>query len=372
MKIVIVQGALLPVPPVLGGAVEKMWFALSKEFVLKGHSVVYISRTYPGFKDYEVLDQVEHIRAKGATGSKSRLFNFWSDFKYAYRVCRKIPKDADVIITSTFWLPILLPSHFKQKNIIDVQRMPKGQMKWYTKSARLRANSTTVELAIKSEINSKYAAKVCMIPNPLPFSTMDEIQIQDKEKAILYVGRLHPEKGVELLIQAFVQLECKDWKLIIVGPHEYSAGGGGEGYLNYLKNLSKDIECEFVGPIFNINQLNQYYKKSTIFVYPSLAEKGETFGLAPLEAMAWGCIPVVSDLDCFKDFIENNINGFIFNHRIADSIFDLVQVLNKIIFNKELQESIFIKSQSVRNTHSLSTIADQFIAEFNEVKMLNI
>jgi hypothetical protein len=37
MRITIVQGAFLPVPPVLGGAVEKIWFALGKEFASRGH-----------------------------------------------------------------------------------------------------------------------------------------------------------------------------------------------------------------------------------------------------------------------------------------------------------------------------------------------
>jgi hypothetical protein len=48
MRITIVQGAFLPVPPLLGGAVEKMWFGLAPEFVRHGHEVVYISRRFAG------------------------------------------------------------------------------------------------------------------------------------------------------------------------------------------------------------------------------------------------------------------------------------------------------------------------------------
>ena len=44
MKITIVLGAFFPVPPLLGGAVEKVWFALGPEFVRRGHEVVQISR----------------------------------------------------------------------------------------------------------------------------------------------------------------------------------------------------------------------------------------------------------------------------------------------------------------------------------------
>ena len=40
MKITIVLGAFFPVPPIKGGAVEKIWFALGQEFARRGHDVV--------------------------------------------------------------------------------------------------------------------------------------------------------------------------------------------------------------------------------------------------------------------------------------------------------------------------------------------
>ena len=47
MKIAIVLGAFLPVPPVMGGAVEKVWFTLAAEFVRRGHNVTLVSRALP-------------------------------------------------------------------------------------------------------------------------------------------------------------------------------------------------------------------------------------------------------------------------------------------------------------------------------------
>ena len=43
MKITIVLGAFFPVPPLMGGAVEKVWFALAQEFARLGHEVTQIS-----------------------------------------------------------------------------------------------------------------------------------------------------------------------------------------------------------------------------------------------------------------------------------------------------------------------------------------
>ncbi|MCJ8210230.1 hypothetical protein MUY27_10950 [Mucilaginibacter sp. RS28] len=56
MKITIIFGAFLTVPILLGGAVEKMWLALAKEFVANGHEVVQICRQYEGMASNEVID----------------------------------------------------------------------------------------------------------------------------------------------------------------------------------------------------------------------------------------------------------------------------------------------------------------------------
>src|SRR5437868_7628952 len=52
--------------------------------------------------------------------------------------------------------------------------------------------------------------------------------------------------------------------------------------------------------------------RHTLFPYTTLFR---SFGLAPLEAMADGCAVLVSNLDCFHDFIRDGETGFIFDHR---------------------------------------------------------
>ena len=60
-------------------------------------------------------------------------------------------------------------------------------------------------------------------------------------------------------------------------------------------------------------------EKAQLFIYPSQAKYGETFGLAVLEAMSCGCVPIVSSLPCFQDFIRSGIEGIILdaNHSIT-------------------------------------------------------
>jgi len=51
-------------------------------------------------------------------------------------------------------------------------------------------------------------------------------------------------------------------------------------------------DIDWVGPVFDADRLARHYERATVFAYPSLAEKGEAFGVAPLEAMASGAVPV--------------------------------------------------------------------------------
>ena len=125
-------------------------------------------------------------------------------------------------------------------------------------------------------------------------------------------------------------------------------------------------QIEWVGPVFDDKILAQEYLKASIFVYPSIAVKGETFGLAPLESMAYGCVPIVSDLECFKDFITNKKNGLIFNHR-QNSVHNLVCSLKHLMeLNKNDFEMFQMEALKVRNSHSTAKIANQFLDYFQK------
>ena len=188
-----------------------------------------------------------------------------------------------------------------------------------------------------------------------------------KEKRILYTGRIHPEKGVHLLIEAFKRLitehsELSDWHLDLVGPWEVAGGGGGRDYRDHLMGLFTHPNIHWVEPIFDTQKLNQYYERSSIFVYPSLAEKGETFGLAPLEAMAWGAVPIVSQIKCFQDFIEHGRNGIIFDHRSsnpAEQLSEAILHVASIDRNNMIQEAL-----KVRTSHSVEKVSDEFLDAF--------
>ncbi len=313
MKITIVLGAFFPVPPIMGGAVEKVWFALGQEFARRGHEVVQISRTHPSLPNTEKIGGVTHLRVRGSDQPRSLVRLKFLDLIYSLRVRRILPK-ADILVTNTFWLPIIERTTKRGLVYVHVQRGPKGQMRCYAHVARLLAVSRAIADAILAQA-PQLRAKVRVIPNPVPFR-IENISKAARSRTVLFVGRVHPEKGIELLVRAFGKLPpevLSDWKLVIVGPHETHLGGGGNDFLHKMQQLGGQVEWR--GAIFDEAELTAQYRSAKIFAYPSLAETGEAFPVAPIEAMANGCVPLVSNLDCFRDYIEDGVTGFVFDHR---------------------------------------------------------
>ncbi len=355
MKITIVLGAFFPVPPMLGGAVEKAWFALAHQFAARGHEVTMISRAMPELAREETAHGIHHVRVRGFDTPRSLLRLKVLDLIYSMRANRALPR-ADVLVTNTFWLPLL------------VGRYPKGQMRFYRRAARLQAPSRDIATAIAREAPS-LAHKTIAIPYPRP-ENVEVAGCARRENIVLYVGRVHPEKGVHLLVEAFSRLagsELAGWTLVIVGPTETEHGGGGESYAARLRELAVNARVEFRGAIFDEAQLAREYQRARVFVYPSLATRGETFGLAPLEAMSHGCTVVVSDLACFRDFITNEETGVVFGRNSADPAAALASTLHCLISEPERLARIAQTGRAKSDEFSLASVADKFLADFTAV-----
>ncbi len=372
MRITIVQGAFLPVPPLMGGAVEKVWFALGKEFAQRGHQVTHISRCYENLPQDEIIDGVRYLRVPGFDTPKSITTLKFFDFIYSLRVLKILPK-ADILVTNTFWLPILSRNLAHGLVYVHVARYPKGQMKLYKHVARLQTVSSPIAEAIKQEAPQSIS-KVRVIPYPRQenIGIHQQQPLNEQEKIILYVGRIHPEKGIEILIHAFQKLVgfgFHDWKLVIVGPWETKLGGGGNTYYQHLRSQAQALgdKIEWVGSVFDPLKLQSYYRQAKLFVYPSLAERGETFGLAALEAMSHECATLVSNLKCFQDYITDGKTGFIFDHQSKDPVVTLAEKIKMLISSQSQLEKIGHNGYKKSLEYTLPRIADLYLSDFTSL-----
>ena len=82
-----------------------------------------------------------------------------------------------------------------------------------------------------------------------------------------------------------------------------------------------------------------------VFCYPSLAEQGETFGVAVAEAMAAGCAVVVSDLACFRQLVDDGETGRVFSHRTPDADVRLAEILAGLLTDPGRRHAIATRGQ---------------------------
>jgi sulfite reductase (NADPH) flavoprotein alpha-component len=123
---------------------------------------------------------------------------------YVLRAARHVPK-GDVVVTNDFWMPAVLPwlSGKAGKVVVNANRFPKKQYRLYGKAAAFAEASSAVADAIERE-SPACRAKTEVLPNAVDSAFLASISTEQKRATvqILYVGRVHPEKGLRLLADA--------------------------------------------------------------------------------------------------------------------------------------------------------------------------
>jgi glycosyltransferase involved in cell wall biosynthesis len=372
MKITIVTGPWLPVPADEGGSVPRMWHGLAKQFVLRGHQTAILARSYPGQAREETVDGIQFRRWGGFSQSRSIRRDLIKDAIYAAGVLPQLP-NADILVVNDFWLPAFAGVVTRSAGaiVISANRFPKGQFWMYGKAALIAAASSAVKDAILLQ-SPRLRGRITVVPNPVDteiFSPRRKPPNRNGTTTILFVGRIHPEKGVHILVKAFaiVFLKFPRIRLRVVGPVIEAQGGGGEGYLASLRQAAQNLPVCFHDPVFDPARLAEIYREADLFCYPSLADKGESFGVAPLEAMATGLPPIVSDLDCFKDFITDRETGWFFDHRTQDPAAALADKLELPLSDPARAVAAGELAAEVARHFGLPQVADRFLKDFSTI-----
>jgi glycosyltransferase involved in cell wall biosynthesis len=124
-------------------------------------------------------------------------------------------------------------------------------------------------------------------------------------RRFIYVGRLAPEKNLELMLHAFSKFRDENWELLLVGD------GPSRALLENLANeLDINAKVQFAGG-FPWYQVPDWLAKSDVLILPS---KSEPWGLVVNEAMVCGMPVIVSSTcGCAEDLVRNRVNGFTFD-----------------------------------------------------------
>lgn len=153
------------------------------------------------------------------------------------------------------------------------------------------------------------------------------------EKILLYVGRVEPIKGLDLLVETAAQMDSEDGvRMIVVG-----ADVNGDREMDRVRQLAreKDLEdkIDFVGQVDH-DDLPLYYNAADVCVVPSYYE---SFGLVALESMACGTPVVATRVGGLSTIIHHGRTGYLKSWRCPEAFANSVEM---IISSNGLQQSM--------------------------------
>ena len=122
---------------------------------------------------------------------------------------------------------------------------------------------------------------VTVIPNGIHVPELP-VRRSGSGRTLLFLGRIHPQKGLDLLIRAWkgVEQEFPDWRLVIAGPDN-------AGHLPKMQALAEELRAGriiFAGPVYG-DEKTASYRDADLFVLPTYSEN---FGMSVAEALAVG------------------------------------------------------------------------------------
>lgn len=168
---------------------------------------------------------------------------------------------------------------------------------------------------------------------------------------VLYVGRVDPEKNVELVIKAFegVHEKIPEARLLIVGD------GVDKARLEEVaKKLGLGSFIKFLGRVMPPD-LYEIYKVGDVFV---TASEIETQGIVLIEAAATGLPLVAVNAGAVSEICKNKVNGFLCR---PGNIKDISDGVCKILSDRELRQKMVEESIKLAKEHDIEHTLDKFL-----------
>ncbi len=178
------------------------------------------------------------------------------------------------------------------------------------------------------------------------------------EKVLLYVGRVEPLKGLDLLVETAAQMEAGDdnVRMMVVG-----GGGPGEPETDRVRRLAEERQVDglidFVGRVDH-DELPLYYNAADVCVVPSYYE---SFGLVALESMACGTPVVATRVGGLPTIVHHGHTGYLKSWRCPEAFANSVEM---IFSSSGLQESMGVAARRRAELMGWANVAGMISEEY--------
>lgn len=358
-----------------GGGAERVAVDLSREWLQAGHRVTLVSRMDDSHDAYALAPGVkriilDHDAASRATGAWHGLVALIRRIARLRAIIRQECPDIVLGMMSTSsMLAILAARGLPCKVIATEHTHPPAQRmgrlwrwlrrKTYPHAAAVVALTRDTASWLREQIPG---AQLAVIPNavhwPLPMTDAGRAEVHaSRQNLLLGVGRLHPIKGFDVLVEAFARVADRhpDWCLTILG----------EG--PQRRTLEQQIDHHGLQDRISLpgrtDHVGDWYARAQLYV---LSSHTEGLSNTLLEAMASGC-PVVA-FDCEtgpREIIRPDLDG-----RMVLPVGDaaaLADALDTLMASPELRAQFSEQAIDVRERFAMPRILVQWQALFDQV-----
>ena len=207
----------------------------------------------------------------------------------------------DILHSHALWMmPCVYPARVSRLSGIPLVISPRGSLApealrissfrkavfWRLEQGAALRSARLLHATAESELHDVRAAgltqPVAVVPNGIDIPPPRPERGPARRRILLYLGRIHPIKGLDVLLQAWARVSGAhpDWDLRIVGP-------GEPEHVEAVRRQATDLRVErvqFAGPAYGAERLAAYYA-ADLYVLPT---RSENFGMTVAESLAAG------------------------------------------------------------------------------------
>ncbi|UPM53318.1 glycosyltransferase family 4 protein [Gottfriedia acidiceleris] len=380
MKILMVCTENLPVPPVLGGAIQT-YIAGSLPYLSKAHDITVLGVNDPSLPDEETIDGVNYVRVPGKVlelyregvveyikGNQFDLIHIFNRPRLVLPI-RKVAPNSKITLSMHNDMFNIGKIAVDEANLVLEEVSSIVTVSDYVGNVirELYPQSANKIRTIYSGVDSDR-----FLPgnDPKMISTRNTLRKEyglENKTVILFAGRLSENKGVDRLIRALPTLSktFKDLALVIVGSNWFSQNNVTD-YVAYIRAIAKKqdvpiITTGFVSPF----EIHNWFAVADLFVCTSLWQ--EPLARVHYEAMAAGLPIVTTARGGNPEVIIPGENGLIVENPVDPDEF--ATKITEILSNKTLMKNMGIKGRELAVTKYLwSRVANEILSTWSQTE----
>lgn len=386
MNIAFVTSGFLPMPSVMGGAVETLVDGLIKQneiekndnyftvYTIYNKEAVEESRKYTKTKfvfilipkivqimDKSAYTVIKRLRTKTNCNNYRFIFQRFYFLRKVSKLLKKENFDKLVLENhpTQFQVVKLNNNLIKYKNKIYYHchneiKKTFGFEKYFLECKKIISISNFISDSIIKDIKGLEKDKISVLKNCIDTETFNKkididkerkvLNVDKDEKIILYTGRLVPEKGIMELIKSIQLVKTENIRLIVAGG-AVSKISVDTPFILQLKEEAKFTgkKVDFIGYVEH-SEIYKLYKTADVVVLPSIWE--EPAGLTMIEASAAGAKLITTDVGGIKEYISDDSAIILKNNECL--VENIAKSIDLILENKQLASKL--KNKGIQNS----------------------